>query len=148
MPNINETLIAEAHDKRRTLMERSRPGRTGAALPASDVPPQLMPEQSLLRENLFAPEVSEGEIVRYFTHLSQLNFSVDTNFYPLGSCTMKYNPRVNEAVAALPGFAMAHPQQAEHQMQGTLEALYTLQDILRDPETLEVLDLPVQRQAQ
>jgi len=132
MPNINETLIAEAHDKRRTLMERSRPGRTGAALPASDVPPQLMPEQSLLRGDLLAPEVSEGEIVRYFTHLSQLNFSVDTNFYPLGSCTMKYNPRVNEAVAALPGFAMAHPQQAEHQMQGTLEALYTLQEILRE----------------
>jgi glycine dehydrogenase subunit 2 len=132
MGNTNPTLREEAHNLRRTLMERSKPGRTGAALPASDVPPQIMPEASMLRDDLQLPEVTEGEVVRYFTHLSQLNFSVDTNFYPLGSCTMKYNPRINEAVAALPGFAMAHPQQAERQVQGTLEALYTLQEILRE----------------
>jgi len=131
MTNFNASLTAEAHNKRRTLMERSRPGRTGAALPASDVPPQLMPEPSLLRDDLLLPEITEGEVVRYFTNLSQLNFSVDTNFYPLGSCTMKYNPRINEAIAALPGFAMAHPQQPERQVQGTLEALYILQEDLR-----------------
>jgi glycine dehydrogenase subunit 2 len=132
MANTNPNLHAEAHDKRRTLMERSKPGRTGAALPASDVPPQIMPEASMLRDDLELPEVTEGEVVRYFTYLSQLNFSVDTNFYPLGSCTMKYNPRINEAVAALPGFAMAHPLQPERQVQGTLEALFTLQEDLRE----------------
>lgn len=133
MPNeFPQDLLEEAHERRRTLMDRSRPGRTGAALPNSDVPPQLMPEDSMLRDNLDLPEVTEGEVVRYFTHLSQLNFSVDTNFYPLGSCTMKYNPRINEAMAALPGFAMAHPAQPERQVQGTLEALYTLQEYLRE----------------
>ena len=109
MAEVNFGLQEEAHDKRRTLMARSKPGRTGVALSASDVPPQTMPPSSMLRDDLELPEVTEGEVVRYFTYLSQLNFSVDTNFYPLGSCTMKYNPRINEAVAALPGFAMAHP---------------------------------------
>jgi glycine dehydrogenase subunit 2 len=132
MPTTNPNLHEEAHNKRRTLMERSRPGRTGAALPACDVPPQLMPDASMLRDDLELPEITEGEVVRYFTYLSQLNFSVDTNFYPLGSCTMKYNPRVNEAVAALPGFAMAHPLQSERQSQGTLESLFTLQERLRE----------------
>jgi glycine dehydrogenase subunit 2 len=133
MPSeIPQDLRAEALDHRRTLMDRSKPGRTGAALPASDVPPQFMPEATMLRDNLELPEVTEGEVVRYFTHLSQLNFSVDTNFYPLGSCTMKYNPRINEAIAALPGFAMAHPAQPQRQVQGTLEALWTLQEHLRE----------------
>ena len=117
----------EAHDRRRLLMERSRPGRMGVRLPASDVPPQPLPEASLLRDDLELPEVTEGEVVRYFTHLSQLNFSVDTHFYPLGSCTMKYNPRLNEAVAALPGFANAHPAQPERQVQGALEVMHRLQ---------------------
>ena len=80
----------------------------------------------MLRDDLELPEVTEGEVVRYFTHLSQLNFSIDTNFYPLGSCTMKYNPKLNEAVAALPGFAMAHPAQPERQVQGALEAMHRL----------------------
>lgn len=132
MAEVNFGLQEEAHDKRRTLMARSKPGRTGVALSASDVPPQTMPPSSMLRDDLELPEVTEGEVVRYFTYLSQLNFSVDTNFYPLGSCTMKYNPRINEAVAALPGFAMAHPLQSEGQMQGTLEALFTLQERLRE----------------
>ena len=133
MPDeLPKGLLEEAHDRRRTLMDRSKRGRTGAALPASDVPPQLMPESSMLRDDLELPEVTEGEVVRYFTHLSQLNFSVDTNFYPLGSCTMKYNPRITEAIAALPGFAMAHPAQPERQVQGTLEAFWTLQEYLRE----------------
>ena len=125
-------LREEAHNRRRLLMERSRPGRTGVTLPASDVPPQLMPEQAMLRDDLQLPEVTEGEIVRYFTHLSQLNFSIDTNFYPLGSCTMKYNPKLNEAVAATPGFALAHPAQPEAQVQGCLEAVYRLQTYLQE----------------
>ncbi len=125
-------LQEEAHDWRRPLMERSRSGRVGVTLPASDVPPQPMPDASMLRDDLELPEVTEGEVVRYFTRLSQLNFSIDTNFYPLGSCTMKYNPRLNEAVAALPGFAMAHPAQPERQAQGALEALHRLQGYLQE----------------
>ena len=125
-------LREEAHNRRRLLMERSRPGRTGVTLPASDVPPQLMPEQAMLRDDLQLPEGTEGEVVRYFTHLSQLNFSIDTNFYPLGSCTMKYNPKLNEAVAATPGFALAHPAQPEAQVQGCLEAVYRLQTYLQE----------------
>ena len=125
-------LREEALNRRRLLMERSRPGRTGVTLPASDVPPQLMPEQAMLRDDLQLPEVTEGEVVRYFTHLSQLNFSIDTNFYPLGSCTMKYNPKLNEAVAATPGFALAHPAQPERQVQGTLEAVFRLQTYLQE----------------
>ena len=132
MNRTTSPLQEDANQKRRLLMERSRPGRTGVTLPSSDVPLQPMPEPAMLREDLDLPEVTEGEVVRYFTHLSQLNFSVDTNFYPLGSCTMKYNPRLNEAVAALPGFALAHPAQPERQVQGTLEALYRLQTYLAE----------------
>ncbi|MEE8519248.1 MAG: aminomethyl-transferring glycine dehydrogenase subunit GcvPB [Dehalococcoidia bacterium] len=134
-------LTAEAHNRRRLLMERSRPGRVGAALPASDVPPQLMPETSLLRDDLELPEVTEGEVVRYFTHLSQLNFSVDTNFYPLGSCTMKYNPKLNEAIASLPGFAAVHPHQPERQVQGALEVMYRLQGYLTEVTGLPAISL-------
>jgi glycine dehydrogenase subunit 2 len=141
MANINANLQEAAHNKRRTLMERSKPGRTGVALSGSDVPPQMLPEASMLRDDLELPEVTEGEVVRYFTYLSQLNFSVDTNFYPLGSCTMKYNPRINEAVAALPGFAMAHPLQSERQSQGTLEALFTLQEHLREVTGMAAISL-------
>jgi len=134
-------LTAEAHNRRRPLMERSKPGRIGASLPASDVPPQLQPEATLLRDDLELPEVTEGEVVRYFTHLSQLNFSVDTNFYPLGSCTMKYNPRINEAMASLPGFAAVHPHQPERQVQGSLEVMYRLQIYLTEVTGLKATSL-------
>ena len=116
----------------RLLMDRSAPGRIGTSLPASDVPEQPMPPASLLRQELELPEVSEGEVVRYFTRLSQLNFSVDTNYYPLGSCTMKYNPKVNDAMAAIPGFAHVHPRQTEMQVQGALELMYRLQESLQE----------------
>ncbi|MEX2599954.1 MAG: aminomethyl-transferring glycine dehydrogenase subunit GcvPB [Dehalococcoidia bacterium] len=133
--SLTESPLREAaHDRRRLLMERSVPGRTGASLPASDVPEQPMPDASLLRdaEALDLPEVTEGEVVRYFTNLSQLNFSVDTNFYPLGSCTMKYNPKLNEAAAAMPGFALSHPAQPQRQMQGSLEIMHRLQGYLQE----------------
>ena len=116
----------------RLLMDRSAPGRIGSSLPVSDVPPQAMPPEELLRQELELPEVSEGEVVRYFTRLSQLNFSVDTNYYPLGSCTMKYNPKVNDAMAALPGFAQAHPRQPGEQVQGSLELMHRLQMALTE----------------
>ena len=117
-------------DTGKLLMERSVPGRVGAVLPQSDVPPQPLPDSALLRSELELPEVSEPEVVQYFTSLSQLNFSIDTHFYPLGSCTMKYNPKINDEVAFLPGLAAIHPLQPEEQSQGALEMLYSLQGYL------------------
>jgi glycine dehydrogenase subunit 2 len=115
---------------RRLLMDRSVPGRVCLALPISDVPPQGAPPPAMLRSGLDLPEVSQLEMVRYFTQLSQLNFSIDTNFYPLGSCTMKYNPKVNDEVASLPGFRDIHPNQPDETVQGALEALHELQGAL------------------
>ena len=119
-----------ATDRRRLLMDRSVPGRMGVSLPESDVPPQPMPPSDTLRDDLDFPEVSENEIVRYFSTLSQLNFSIDHNFYPLGSCTMKYNPKVNDEIAALPGFADIHPLQPDATAQGALRLMWELQQRL------------------
>ena len=117
---------------RRLLMDRSAPGRTGASLPPLDVPTQEAPPTELLREELELPEVTEAEVVRYFTRLSQLNFSVDTNYYPLGSCTMKYNPKLNDAIASMSGFAQLHPRQPDQQTQGALEVMHRLQEWLKE----------------
>ena len=117
-------------DTSKLLMERSVPGRVGSILPDSDVPHQPLPHQSLLRTGLELPEVSEPEVVQYFTNLSQRNFSIDTHFYPLGSCTMKYNPKINDEAAFLPGFAAIHPLQPAETAQGALELLYRLQGFL------------------
>ncbi len=117
-------------DTTRLLMERSVPGRVGAVTPPLDVPVQPLPDAALLRASLSLPEVSEPEVVQYFTGLSQLNFSIDTQFYPLGSCTMKYNPKINDEVAFLPGFAAIHPLQPEAHCQGALELLHRLQGFL------------------
>ena len=112
------------------LLERSVPGRVGTVLPDLDGPAQPLPNRALLRDDLPLPEVSEPEVVQYFTGLSQLNFSIDTHFYPLGSCTMKYNPKINDEIAFLPGFAGIHPMQPSEQSQGALELLYKLQGFL------------------
>lgn len=117
-------------DTTRLLLERSVPGRVGAVAPPLDVPAQPLPDAALLRNDLPLPEVSEPEVVQYFTALSQLNFSIDTQFYPLGSCTMKYNPKVNDEMAFLPGFAAIHPLQPAETAQGALELLYRLQQYL------------------
>ena len=105
----------------------SSPGRKGVLLPALDVPESPLPDERFLRDDLRLPEMAQNEIIRYFVALSRLNYSIDTGFYPLGSCTMKYNPKVNEDVAALPGFAAVHPQQPAATVQGALELLYELQ---------------------
>ena len=116
------------------LFERSAPGRRAYYLPALDVPEvdistSLPPE--VIREDIPAlPEVSEGEIVRHYLNLSHRNHSVDSGFYPLGSCTMKYNPKLNEEVAAFPGFRNLHPLQPEKSAQGTLGVLYSLTEAL------------------
>ena len=113
-----------------TLMDRSVPGRGGIRLPGLDVPAQQPLDEGLLRRDLPLPELAEPDVVRYFTHLSQANFSVDTNFYPLGSCTMKYNPKVNDELASIPGFASLHPLQGPEAAQGALGLMYRLQDYL------------------
>ncbi len=115
---------------RRLLMDRSVPGRVALTLPASDVPQQAAPPAAMLRKNLDLPEISQLDMVRYFTNLSRLNFSIDTNFYPLGSCTMKYNPKINDEVASLPGFRDIHPNQPDEQVQGALRVMFELQHAL------------------
>ena len=111
------------------IFEISRPGRCAAWLPDLDVPLADLPDD-LVRENLPLPEVSESDLVRHYTHLSHKNYGVDIGFYPLGSCTMKYNPRINEALARLPGFVNLHPYQAEETVQGALFLMHSLQEFL------------------
>ncbi len=113
------------------LCEQSVPGREGFRFPEIDVPPSALPER-LIRDNLPLPELSEVDVVRYFTRLSHLNHSVDTGFYPLGSCTMKYNPKINEKVARLSGFANIHPLQPIETVQGALAIIYQLQEWLKE----------------
>jgi glycine dehydrogenase subunit 2 len=108
----------------------SRPGRVGALLPPLDVPEARLPEAPLLRDDLPLPELSQLDVVRYFTRLSQRNYGIDTGFYPLGSCSMKYNPRINEDIARLPGLADLHPMQPAEAAQGALALLYGLQRLL------------------
>jgi glycine dehydrogenase subunit 2 len=113
------------------IFELSSPGRVGVSLPDLDVPAAPLPE-GFVRDELPLPEVSEVDVVRHFTHLSRMNFSVDTVFYPLGSCTMKYNPKINDAVAGQAGFAQIHPYQDESTVQGALQMLYELQHELAE----------------
>ena len=117
---------------RRLLMERSVPGRVGYTLPPLDVPEQEGPPAEMLRDDLPMPEVSEGEIVRYFSQMSQANFSIDHNFYPLGSCTMKYNPKLDDEMASMPGMSEVHPRQPEAGVQGALKLMYQLQGYLAE----------------
>ena len=110
----------------KTIFEKSVPGKCAISLAACDVPVYNL-DASLLRETpLNLPEVSEVEVVRHYTALSKRAYGVDDGFYPLGSCTMKYNPKLNEEVAALPGFTGIHPMQCECTVQGALKAMYTL----------------------
>jgi glycine dehydrogenase subunit 2 len=113
-------------------MELSRPGRIGVDLPASDVPAQHAVPPDLLRGALCLPELSQLDVVRHFTRLSHLNWSIDTHMYPLGSCTMKLNPKVNDAVAALAGFAQAHPLQPHADVQGAIRVMCELQEMLAE----------------
>jgi glycine dehydrogenase subunit 2 len=114
-----------------TVYELSSPGRKGVRFPEPDVPSTPLPD-NLIREDLPLPELAEVDVVRHFTALSRLNYSVDTGLYPLGSCTMKYNPRVNEEAARLPGFAFTHPLQPTETVQGNLAMMYELQDWLQE----------------
>jgi glycine dehydrogenase subunit 2 len=112
------------------LYELSKAGRTATTLPALDVPEAALPPASMLREDVDLPEVDELTLMRHYVRLSQLNWAIDIGYYPLGSCTMKYNPKVNEAAARLPGFAQTHPYQDPHTVQGNLVLMYELQEML------------------
>ena len=123
------------------LFEISSPGARAVDLPASDVPhEELEPEHTSFTETGL-PELGQLEVVRHYTHLTHRNFSVDANFYPLGSCTMKYNPKVNEWAAALGGFANLHPMQREEDAQGALALLHHLRVILQEIAGLDEVSL-------
>ena len=111
------------------LFELSSPGRECASLPACDLPATPLPPE-LARGRIGLPEIDELGLVRHFTRLSQKNYSIDTEFYPLGSCTMKYNPKVNEQAASLPGWRNAHPLSGDEFNQGALELIHVLQEQL------------------
>ena len=117
------------------IFEKSSSGRRCFTLPACDVPNKpitnLLPQNMLRKQEVILPEVSEIDVVRHFTRISQMNFCVDTNFYPLGSCTMKYNPRINEEAARMEGFTKLHPYQPLEQCQGILKLLYDFEQMLK-----------------
>jgi len=122
------------------IFELSKPGRTGTSVPDLDVPEAPLPVEHL-RDDLPLPEVSEIDVVRHFTRLSQLNHAVDIDFYPLGSCTMKYNPKINELVARFPGFAHLHPLQDPRSVQGILRLMYELQGFLAEIAGFDAVSL-------
>jgi len=118
------------------IFEKSRPGRTAVSLPETDLKKEeiekFVPAYNLRKTELGLPQVSELDLVRHFTRLSQKNMSIDTNFYPLGSCTMKYNPKINETLASLPHFCGLHPYQPLSAIQGILHILYETGKMLEE----------------
>src|SRR5207248_3944662 len=124
------------------IYEKSQAGRRASAIPRHErLPAVEMPEELRRAEAPRLPELPEFELIRHFTELSTRNFGVDTGFYPLGSCTMKYNPRINERLVALPGFARLHPLQEEEGAQGALELEWRLQEILAEVTGLDAVSL-------
>ena len=123
------------------IYEKSKPGRRASTLPRYDLPAAEVPEELRRAEPPRLPELAEPEVVRHFTELSTRNFGIDTGFYPLGSCTMKHNPRVNERVVMLPGFKDLHPHQEEDGAQGALELMWRLQEILQEVAGLDACSL-------
>jgi glycine dehydrogenase subunit 2 len=113
-----------------TILDRSVSGRRAWSLPALDVPEAPIPAEHARTERPGMPEVGEVDLVRHYTRLAQMNYGLDTGMYPLGSCTMKYNPKVAETVAALPGFQRLHPLQPDSTTQGALELLWRLERAL------------------
>ncbi len=134
-PSQNEGLI----------FERSSPGKKGYQLPELDVPAvnaaQALGASNVRDEIAGCPEVSEVEVIRHFTRLSTWNYAIDLGMYPLGSCTMKYNPRINEAVARIEGLAWAHPYQPESLSQGVMEVIAHLEDALCEITGLDSITL-------
>src|SRR5437763_39522 len=125
------------------LFEISHRSRRCHRLPACDVPTESgLPKAALADAPTPLPEIGEIDLVRHFTNLSTRNMSIDTNFYPLGSCTMKYNPKRHERLAALPGLVSVHPLQLDASCQGMLELLWQMQNILAEIAGLDAVTLP------
>ncbi len=127
------------------IFEMSVPGRSADLLPKCDVPETdiecLVSEEFLRQDEIDLPEVGELDVIRHFTHLSQKNYGVDSGFYPLGSCTMKYNPKINEEVSKYHGFTKVHPYQPEETVQGCLEILYKSDVLLSEITGMERFSL-------
>ena len=127
------------------IFELSSPGRVGYSLPEADVPAppvrELVPARFLRTEPAALPEVSEFDVVRHYSRLSHMNYGVDTHFYPLGSCTMKYNPKINEDLARLPGFARLHPLAPEAAAQGALGLMWALAHALGEVAGMDAVSL-------
>ncbi len=127
------------------IRDRGRPGRRGYTLPKLDVEKtdleDVLPKKALREERPDLAEVDEPTAIRHYTNLSRKNWGIDTTFYPLGSCTMKHNPRANEAAAAVPGFANLHPLQPETQVQGALRVMHELQGFLSEVSGLSAVSL-------
>jgi glycine dehydrogenase subunit 2 len=125
----------------RLIFERSRAGRRASAQAPLDEPRGEIPEEFARRDRPILPEVSELQVVRHYTRLSQENFSIDTHFYPLGSCTMKYNPRICNSLALLPGFAGRHPHGPASHGQGFMACMYELQGMLTEVTGMQAVSL-------
>src|SRR5256886_11176270 len=123
------------------IFEKSRPAGRGGETPRPDLPRADVPADLRRAEPPRLPELAEPELLRHFTELSTRNFGIDTGFYPLGSCTMKYNPRVNERLVMLPGFRDLHPYQEEDAAQGALELMWRLQEALIEISGLNACSL-------
>ncbi|HNE78819.1 MAG TPA: aminomethyl-transferring glycine dehydrogenase subunit GcvPB, partial [Solirubrobacterales bacterium] len=145
MPELTET--PQQADRAKTIYEKSVPGRRAFQLPPLDDLIEEKPLEDLIPKHLLRekpaelPEVTEPEIIRHYNRLSRRNFDLDTGFYPLGSCTMKYNPRLNERVAALPGHAQLHPATDPALAQGALQLMYELQEALAEITGLPTVSL-------
>ena len=123
------------------LFESGSPGRSGFYWPAASEKGQTIPEPFLRKDIPGFPELGELEVLRHFTRLSHRNFAIETQFYPLGSCTMKYNPKVNEVVARLPGFAQIHPLAPVEFLQGAMKLLYDLERMLIEISGMDCISL-------
>lgn len=126
----------ESLDRESLLSEKSKPGRKGYSLPSLDVPykpiSKIIPNHYLRKNSVGLPEISENEVQRHFVRISTKNYHIDKNMYPLGSCTMKYNPKVNEKAASLPGTFNVHPLAPDSASQGALQIQYELKEMLRE----------------
>ncbi len=125
----------------RLAFDRGTPGRRGVGVPRWTGEPTPLPDAHLLRESVRLPELSQNEVIRYYGALSRRNYSIDTGTYPLGSCTMKYNPKVNDLIASLEGFAHAHPLAQPEHLQGILRVLHELQGYLGEITGLAAVSL-------
>ena len=139
------TPVEEAVPSQLTVFDKSVSGRRGVRPPPPEVPDvdpaRVLPAYARRAEPAALPEIGELDVMRHYTRLSTLNFSIANAFYPLGSCTMKYNPLVNEAVCALPGFAELHPNQPDEQVQGVLEIYWRLERMLAEISGLDAVSL-------